>query len=80
MTLQTSSLSHLHLGAGGEGRQHQLHALTSRFLFFFKDFIYLFDREREQVEGAAEGEDEAGSPLRREVDMGLDLRTLRIMA
>lgn len=37
---------------------------------FFKDFIYLFMRERE-----AEGE--AGSPKSREPDAALDPRTLR---
>ena len=47
--------------------------------FFFKDFIYLFDRERgEHKQGAgAKGEGEARSPLSREPDMGLDPRTLR---
>ena len=43
--------------------------------------MYLFDREVEQEStsggaGAAEGEGEAGSPLSREPDEGLDLRTL----
>ena len=46
---------------------------------FFKDFIDLFVTERErahkQGEWQAEGE-EAGSPLSREPDEGLDLRTL----
>ena len=47
--------------------------------FFFKDFIYLFDREKSQVDGEAgrEREREAGSPLSREPDAGLDPRTLR---
>ena len=45
--------------------------------FFFKDFIYLFDRERAQVgrEAGREREREAGSLLSRELDMGLDPRT-----
>jgi len=49
---------------------------------FFKDFIYLFtnpERETEtagtQAEGVGEGE--AGLPLSREPDAGLDPRTLR---
>jgi len=47
-------------------------------LFFFKDFIYLFDREREHKQGEwqAEAEREAGSPPSRETDVGLDPRTL----
>ena len=40
-------------------------------LIFFKDFIYLFDRERAQ----AEREGEAGSPLSREPDVELNPRT-----
>ena len=52
------------------------------FLFtlinFFKDFIYLFDRQRSQVgrEADREREEEAGSPLSRKPDGGLDPRTL----
>ena len=42
---------------------------------FFKDFIYLSDREHKQ-EQQAEGEEEAGSPLSREPDVGIDPRTL----
>lgn len=49
-------------------------------MHFLKDLLYLFDREREhaQVRGAAEGEGEgeAGSPLSREPNVGLDPRTL----
>ena len=37
-------------------------------------FIYLFDRQRSQV--GRESEREAGSPLSREPDAGLDPRTL----
>jgi len=47
------------------------------FFSFFKIlFIYLTEREREgaQVGGGEEGE--AGSPLSREPDTGLDSRTL----
>jgi len=54
----------------------------ANFIFiylFFKDFIYLFDREREtaregtQAGGAGEGE--AGFPQSREPNAGLDPRT-----
>ena len=54
----------------------------NKIFFFFKDFIYLFDRERErerahkQAERQAKGEGEEGSPLSREPDVGLDPRTL----
>ena len=41
---------------------------------FLKDFIYLFEREHE-MGGGAKGE-EAGSPLSRELDVGLDPKTL----
>jgi len=53
------------------------------FLFSFKDFIHLRERERAhtseraQAGGAAEGEGETDSALSREPDVGLDLRTLR---
>ena len=48
------------------------------YLFFFKDFIYLTrERELAQAGVAAEGEGEAGSLLSRELDIGLDPRTLR---
>ena len=49
------------------------HALSS---FYFKDFICLFEAEREQesTEGGAEGE--ADSPLSREPDAALNPRTL----
>ena len=52
------------------------------FFFFFKDFIYLFDTERDhacthkQGEQQAEGGEEAGSLLSGEPDVGLDPRTL----
>jgi len=46
---------------------------------FFKDFIFLRDRERvrEELEwkGGAEGEGEADSPPSREPDAGLNPRT-----
>jgi len=57
------------------------------FKHFFKRF-YLFERERDRqtdrestqaggaAEGATEGEGEAGSPLSREPDAGLDPTTL----
>jgi len=47
---------------------------------FFKDFIYLFEREHEKrgdSEGEAEEEGEADSPLSKEPNVGLDPRTLR---
>ena len=43
---------------------------------FKKYFVYLFDTERAQVGGGAEGEGEAGSPLSREPHMGLNPRIL----
>ena len=49
--------------------------------FFFKDFTYLFDRERErksvhkQGEQQAEGEEEPDAPLSKEPNMGLYPRT-----
>ena len=45
---------------------------------FFKDFIDLFvtERERARKQGKWQAEGEAGSPLSREPDEGLDLRTL----
>ena len=53
------------------------------FFFFFKDFIYLFHRQRSHVrqrsqvaERQAEREEKAGSPWSREPDAGLDPRTL----
>ena len=47
------------------------------FLFcFFKDFMYLFESEREKELGA-EGEGEAGSLLSKEPSAGLDPRTPR---
>lgn len=50
--------------------------------FFFKDFIYLFVRERasesehRQTEWKAESEGEAGSLRSKEPDVGLDPRML----
>jgi len=45
------------------------------FIFIFKDFICLKERARAQA-GGAEAEGEAGSPLSKESDMGLDSRAL----
>ena len=46
----------------------------------FKDFIYLFERERQPVREGTQaggvGEEEAGFPLSREPDAGLNPRTL----
>ena len=50
--------------------------LPFRKFFNFKDSIYFFDRESEKAQ-TGEGEGEAGSPLSREADAGLDHRTLR---
>jgi len=51
---------------------------VSFFFFFFKDFIYLFDREtvREGTQEGGVGEGEAGFPPSREPDMGRDPRML----
>jgi len=48
------------------------------FCFFFKDFIYLFDRDtaREGTQSGGVGEREAGFPLSGEPDVGLDPSTL----
>ena len=48
------------------------------FIFLKIVFIYLTERERSRAGGAAEGErvGEAGSPLSREPNVGLDHRTL----
>ena len=47
-----------------------------RIHFFKKDFIYLFDREREHKQRDQQREEEggAGSPLSREPNMGLNSR------
>ena len=49
-------------------------------LFFFKDFLLSrlfisFTERAAQAGGAAEGEGEAGSPLSKELNVGLDLRS-----
>jgi len=52
------------------------HLLFLSLYTFFKDYIYLFERERTRAgQGGAEGEGEAGSPLSRELGPGLDPRT-----
>ena len=51
---------------------HALHPCFAVYLFRF----YLFDREHKQGERQAEREGEAGSPLSREPNVGLDPRTL----
>ena len=57
-----------------------MYSLFFYFFIFFKDFIYLLDRDkaREGIPARAvgEGEGEAGFPLSREPDMGLDPGTL----
>ena len=49
-------------------------------VFFFSDFIYLFDRERkrerEHKQGEKQAEGEADSPLSRKPNVGLHTRTL----
>jgi len=54
--------------------------LPNLFFFFFKDFIYLFDRERhtarEGTQAAGVGEGEAGFLRSREPDAELNPRTL----
>jgi len=48
-------------------------------IFFLKDFIYLFDREREIARAGTQaggvGEGEAGFPLSRDPNVGFDPRT-----
>jgi len=51
---------------------YTLNILLGVVLSFFK---ILFEREHKQGEWQAEGEGEAGSPLNREPDVGLDPRT-----
>ena len=47
------------------------------YLFVLKyDYLLIYLRERAQVGGAAEGEGEAGSPLSREPNVGLNPRSL----
>ena len=68
--------------SGNSGSIHSIYSLKS---FFFKIlFIHLRERmyvnggrerERARAGGGAEGEGEAGFPLSREPDMGLDPRT-----
>ena len=45
--------------------------------YIFKDFIYLYERERQRMEGGTEEEGQADSQLSVEPDKGLDPRTLR---
>ena len=44
------------------------------FFLFFYDFIYVFVRERVHKQGEWQAEGEAGSPLSREPDVGLNPR------
>jgi len=46
------------------------------YLLIFKDFIYLFERERAQAGRGIAGEGEAGFLLSKEPNAGLDPRTL----
>ena len=48
------------------------------FIFLFKDFIHLFQRESEHEPGGGEAEGEGGadSQLSREPDVGLNPRSL----
>ena len=45
-------------------------------LFYFKDFIHLFDRAREHKQGEQQRKGKAGSLLSKHPDVGLDPRTL----
>ena len=45
------------------------------YYIFSKDFIYLFDREREHKQGEQQAEGEAGCTLSREPNVGLHRRT-----
>ena len=45
------------------------------FFFFFNDFYLSFEREHKWGAAGTEGEGEAGCPLSRESDGGLDTRT-----
>ena len=49
------------------------------FLGFFGFFVclFVFVREREHKQGEQQAEGEAGSPLRKEPDVGLDPETLK---
>ena len=51
------------------------HVFCLFLFFFFKDFIYVFDREKEHNQGERQAEGEGGSPLSKEPDEGLDPRT-----
>ena len=48
------------------------------YLFVFKDYLFIREREHAQASGEqqAEGEGEADSPLIKESNVGLDPRTL----
>ena len=45
--------------------------------FLFKDFMYLFERVGEEEHKQGDGQREADSLLNKELDVGLDPRTLR---
>ena len=45
-------------------------------LLFFLKILFIYKRERHKQGGGAEAEGEAGSPLSREPNLGLDPRTL----
>ena len=57
-----------------KGRPSQNMFTCKVSFFFFLDFIYLFESEREHEQGGR-GEREADSLLSRELDTGLDHRT-----
>ena len=54
---------------------HDFYHSRKLLVFFFKDFIYSFERERERAERRAEGE--ADFPLSKEADEGLHPRSLK---
>ena len=80
LTSHNQNHSDNHLELVGKNIGCGCNKFSRRLLLFFKDFIYLFDRQRSQVgREAAEREEEASSPLSREPDAALDPRTPEIM-
>ena len=68
------------LGAEASQRSSPYHLDSTLYFFNFLKkilLIYLTKREGAQAGEGAKGEGEAGSPLSRESDVGLDPRTLR---
>ena len=57
------------------GRTNEHTIILSLSFSLFQDFIYLFDTQREHKQEEQQGEGEAGSPLSRDPNEGLDSRT-----